>query len=54
MTPEQCRDLRRIVSASTSEPQEVFRARIIPELSEGKSHEMIATQLSTSLQTVSR
>lgn len=54
LTPEQRRVLRKIEFASTSEQREVFCARIILALSEGKSHEMIAAQLSTSLQTVSR
>lgn len=54
VTPEQSRDLKKIISASTSEQREVFRAKIILALSEGKPHRAVAAQLSTSLQTVSR
>ena len=53
-TPEQCRELEKIVSARTSAQRDVFRAKIVLALSKGKAHEQIASELSTSLQTVSR
>jgi transposase len=52
--PPQRRELEKIVSAPTSPQRDVFRAKIILALGEGKTHEQIAEELSTSLQTVSR
>jgi transposase len=54
VTSEQSRELKKIVSAKTSAQQDVLRAKIILGLSRGQTHEQIAGELSTSLQTVSR
>jgi transposase len=54
ITPDQERELARIASAKTSAQRDVFRARIILGLSAGKTHQEIATELTTSLQAVSR
>jgi transposase len=54
ITPQQKRELERIFYAPTSTQREVFRARIVLALMEGRSHEEISRQLDTSLQAVSR
>ena len=54
ITPQQKRELERIVHARTSTQRELFRARIVLALMEGRSHEEISRQLDTSLQAVSR
>src|SRR6476659_8393058 len=54
ITPQQKRELERVVHARTSTQRELFRARIVLALMEGRSHEEISRQLDTSLQAVSR
>ena len=49
VSPEEQRELERIVSAKTSSQRDVFRARIILGLAQGLGHEEISRQQGVSL-----
>ena len=54
VSPEEQRELERIVSAKTSSQRDVFRARIILGLAQGLGHEEISRQQGVSLLSIGR
>ena len=54
VSSEQQRELQRIVTAKTSSQRDVFRARIILALAQGRSHEEISREQGVSLLAIGR